>query len=535
VLWNGFNLQDLLNGGVDCSLLPINFVDDIKVQYGGCSALFGSGAIGGVIHLNNTLNFEKGLSSSISTGYGSYDNIFGGLNLGYSNASYSGFIRSFYNNAQNNFKFKNTIESNSPTQILKNAEREQYGILAGNAIKLGIKSKLESFVWFQDNDKNIPPTMATFSNPTNDNERDRFYRATASWKTWGNNSDFSLRSGFSNYFMTYDTSNFQSIQSSTNAEYNLKINANHLLNIGLDYTYEKGIAESLISNAQRNRIALFTSYRFTDNESKWKIALNFRDEAINQNFTPLTFSLGFERTITNSLLLKGIVSKNYRVPTFNDLYWEGLGNPNLKCESGLNEDLGFIFSPKIDRIGIRYEASGFNNMVTNWILWYPHVNQADKGKWKPENMSEVWARGIENDLSVVFPIDKLLVKTSISYSFTKSTKSKADFAGDPALNKQLIYVPLHKGLFSFTLKYKGFDLYYGQSYAGRRYSEMDNSRFVSPYSIGNISISKNLTFWNQALTISLQANNLWNSDYQVMEYYPMPPRNYQINIHLNFK
>lgn len=531
VLWNGFNLQDLLNGGVDCSLLPMNFFDDIKVQYGGCSALYGSGAIGGAIHLNNTMDFERGVSSSITTGYGSFGNLFGGGSLKFSNASYSGFVKTFYNEAQNDFTFKNMAEANFPVQRMHNAERSQYGVLGGSAFKLGEKSKLEGFFWFQDNDKNVAPTMSTFQNPVSDNQRDKFYRATASWKTWNEKSDFTLRTGFSNYYMRYDTSNFRSIQSSTDAEYNFKINANHLLNAGLDYTYEKGVSKSLTSNAQRNRIALFTSYRFTDDQSQWKAALNIRNELINSKFTPLTFSLGIERTMIPSLSLKGVVSKNYRVPTFNDLYWINLGNPNLKCESGLNEELGIIFSNHIERVSIRYELTGFNNMVSNWILWYPHIN--DRGNWKPENMSEVWSRGVENDLSVSFPIEKCWIKTSVSYSYTKSTKSKEDFAGDPALHKQLIYVPLHKGLLSIAIKYRGFDLYYGQNYAGKRYSEIDHSRSVKPYTIGNLSISKKVPFQHKALIFGLQANNLWNADYQVMEYYPMPGRNFQLNICLN--
>lgn len=529
VLWNGFNLQDLLNGGVDCSLIPINFIDDIKVQYGGGSALFGSGAIGGVIHLNNIIDFNKGLTYSLKTGYGSYNNMYGGLNLGYSNANYSGFIKSFYGGAQNDFKFKNTTEFGSPTQTLKNAERKQYGLLAGNAFKLSNQSKLESFFWFQDNHENIPPTMSTYENPNQDQQQDKFYRATISCKTWWDNADLTVRSGFSDYFMTFDTSHFQSIQSSTDAEYNLKINSNHLLNAGIDYTYEKGISTSLTSNAQRNRIALFTSYRFTDH--KWKVALNLRDELINQALTPITFSLGVERSVNSFLQIKGIVSKNYRVPTFNDLYWANGGNPNLKCESGFNQEIGFILSKKIEKINICYEATGFNNKVSNWILWYP----GDKGKWYAENVNKVWARGLENDLSLSFPIHKIIIKTSVSYSFTKSTQDKADFAGDPALDKQLIYVPLHKGLCTFTIIYKGFTLYYGQSYTGNRFTETDNSKIVAAYTLGNISISKKILLKNFALTVGLQANNIWNTTYQVMQYYPMPLRNYQINIQINFK
>ncbi|HEY4786712.1 MAG TPA: TonB-dependent receptor, partial [Bacteroidales bacterium] len=157
VLWNGFNLQDLLNGGVDCALLPINFFDDIKVQYGGCSALYGSGAIGGAIHLINNLDFDKGFNTTITSGYGSFDNLYGGLNLGFSNNNYSGFVRSFYNAAQNDFNFKFSSNPDSPTARMINANSKQYGILSGNAFKLNNHSRLEGYLWFQDNYKNIAP------------------------------------------------------------------------------------------------------------------------------------------------------------------------------------------------------------------------------------------------------------------------------------------------------------------------------------------------------------------------------------------
>ena len=529
VLWNGFNLQDLLNGGVDCALLPINFFDDVKVQYGGCSALYGSGAIGGAIHLNNNLEFDKGLSSAVYTGYGSYNNMFTGLNLNFGKSKYAGFIKSFYNSAQNDFPFKNTAEYGTPLQHLKNAERKQYGILAGNGIATGTNSRLESYFWFQDNDKNIAPTMLSYNNKANDNQRDKFYRATVSWKTKHEMSDFTVRTGFSNYYMTYNSSHFQSIQSSTEAEYNWNIGKHHLLNAGLDYTYEKGISESLISNALRNRFALFTSYRFTSNESKWKIAANIRNELINRELTPATFSLGFERFINTLVSIKGVLSRNYRVPTFDDLYWVTGGNTNLKCELGFNQELGLALSKKFDKINLRLETTGFSNKVSNWIQWRPLFN----GNWEPENISQVWARGLENDLSVSFPIRKLLVKATAAYTYTRSTKENEDYAGDPAYLKQLINIPRHKGLASVTMKYKGFTLYYTQNYLGRRYTQTDNSRSVAQYALGNCSISKKFNLLHQSIDVAFQANNIWNTAYQVMEYYPMPLRNYQINIHLN--
>ncbi len=49
ILWNGINLQDPLNGSINPSLFPLGIVDEIEIQYGGSGALYGSGAVGGVI------------------------------------------------------------------------------------------------------------------------------------------------------------------------------------------------------------------------------------------------------------------------------------------------------------------------------------------------------------------------------------------------------------------------------------------------------------------------------------------------------
>jgi iron complex outermembrane receptor protein len=530
VLWNGFNLQDLLNGGVDCALLPINFFDDVKVQYGGCSALYGSGAIGGAIHLINNLDFNKGFNASLTSGYGSFENIYGGWNLGYSSNRYSGFIRSFYNTAQNDFNFKFSSKPDARTGTMMNANSKQYGILAGNAFKLTNHSKIESFLWFQDNNKDIAPTLLTYGSGKYDNQRDKFYRAMASWKTWTELSDLTIRSFFSDYYTVWDSLRYRSVQLSNQAEYNLRINKNNMFNAGVDYTFEKGFAKSFITNPHRDRISLFTSYRFTGSDSRLQVAANIRDEMIDNVVKPVTFSVGFEYPVYREFMLKGNVSKNYRVPTFNDLYWFPGGNPDLRNESGFNEEVGFVFAPKWELFSIRYESTAFSNLVSDWILWQPSLNDANL--WTAENVNKVWARGVENDFSVSFPLNEFLIKTSVSYTYTRSTKEKADAPGDRTYHKQLIYVPEHKGMASLSVRYSGFTFYVAQSFTGLRYATQDNALSVDPYTLSNLSISKIFRYQNHQINGSFQINNLWNNVYQVIPNYPMPLRNFQLNIQL---
>ena len=53
ILWNGLNIQNAMLGQTDLSIIPSAFFDQISLEYGGASAMWGSGAIGGSIHLKN--------------------------------------------------------------------------------------------------------------------------------------------------------------------------------------------------------------------------------------------------------------------------------------------------------------------------------------------------------------------------------------------------------------------------------------------------------------------------------------------------
>ena len=55
VLWNGMPINSIANGLADLSGIFCNSFSDIVIVNGGEGSLFGSGAIGGSIHLNSLI------------------------------------------------------------------------------------------------------------------------------------------------------------------------------------------------------------------------------------------------------------------------------------------------------------------------------------------------------------------------------------------------------------------------------------------------------------------------------------------------
>src|SRR5690606_22669337 len=59
VIWNGININSIFTGQTDFNTISPLGYDEITVRSGGGGVQYGSGAVGGSIHLNNYFSFEK--------------------------------------------------------------------------------------------------------------------------------------------------------------------------------------------------------------------------------------------------------------------------------------------------------------------------------------------------------------------------------------------------------------------------------------------------------------------------------------------
>ncbi|MCC6691165.1 MAG: Plug domain-containing protein, partial [Bacteroidia bacterium] len=149
LLWNGFNLNNPMYGQFDLSLIPNYFADKVVVQYGGTAALWGSGAVGGAIHLNNEANFNKGLSLACGSSFGSFGTLVQNLQAQVSTKSWVTSLKVFNTTAENNFPYYNTMLPGSPKQIQKNNSLQEYGVLSENYFKINNRQKINLFFWYQ--------------------------------------------------------------------------------------------------------------------------------------------------------------------------------------------------------------------------------------------------------------------------------------------------------------------------------------------------------------------------------------------------
>lgn len=531
ILWNGFNINSPMNGQLDLSLVPVNFSDAVAVQYGGTSALWGSGAVGGAIHLNNRTKFNNGITAKSNSGAGSFDTYNQQASVEISKQKFISVVKLFNTTAKNNFRHENIFTSDKAKTTQQNAELKSYGLLSENYFLIKENQKINLLFWYQHTDRNIPPTMLQLINKSN--QVDNNYRITSEWKFTKKNLTTQVRAAYFNEALVYSDEIYQFVainraQSTiTEAETKINLSTQHFVNIGINNTFVIANASGYLNTLQQNRTAVFASYRYTDKQEKLSATISARQELVKQNFTPFTYSAGADYQLQKWLMLKSNISKVYRIPTFNDLYWTPGGNPNLLPESGYSEEIGLKIKLQTNAAPFTFttEPTVFNRTVENWIIWLPGISY-----WSPQNIMNVWSRGMETNSTLLIQLNKTKISFSVLSNYVVSTNQQTKSTNDASFDKQLIYVPMYSGHAKIAIGYKSLTFSYRHNYTGYRYTSTDNRQYLPPFYLGAAYLSYRKQFKNSTADFFVQINNLWDEQYQVVLTRAMPERNFNVGV-----
>ena len=529
--WNGFNINSPLNGIFDLSLFPVSAFDEVKVQPGASSALWGSGAVGGSIHLSHKPNFKPHFNVSIGSQVGSFgfhqENV--GIDFGSKKLSHRLMVLNQF--AENDFEYINPFTNVKETQ--RNNQVSTRALLSENNFSLNPKNLISLNWWYQQTDRNTPPTLfeTTLANQTDD-----VSRLTAEWFHQLKKGELKIRGAWFSELQDYtnltdDTSYFNNNQTFIGeAEFSRKLNAGFNLDLGLNQTSFLADVQSYKSEPiwqhRQSAFAGLSKSLFT----KIDLSVMLRQEVIDQQTAPFTYTIGAAWKIHKGLSLKAQHSKVYRTPTLNDFYWAPGGNPNLESEEGNAQELSLIWQHAKKSWSWQVALSAFNRHIENWIIWQPQ-----SGIWTPQNLLEVHSRGWETNSYLQWQKGKFGFRLNLITNYTVSTNEKASRANDESVGKQLIYTPIYSGTAGLEVKYSKITVRYNHSYTGYTYTTSDHSEWLDPYQLASLYIAYSPKWKKVGGSLFLRINNIWNEDFQVVRNRPMPGINYSIGINLNLK
>ncbi len=540
LVWNGIPLNSPMNGQWDLSLIPIFFQDRLAVEYGSAATLYGSGAVGGTIQLENHTAFGNGLRIGALSQVGSFSQLHQGLEVTLSKAHWYSRTRSFYQSANNDFR----LPSSALTARQTNAALQQYGLLQEVGLQLNSQHQLHLRLWLQETDREIPPPL---SSPISfAQQEDRLVNALATYQWRKKRFYLQLRSAFLKDYLHFkdslaviDAVN-RSERIVQEVEGRIILHPQHHIHLGVNYTYQRANADGFGETTPHRHLgAIFGAYTYSAEQGNWEGSVNLRQAYASDLDIPFIPSISLTayplklvgaNNTTQHLSLFTNIGRSFRQPTFNDLFWEPGGNPDLAPEKGWHTDVGATWKLENPVNSISTDVAFFSQSIDNWILWQP-----GSSFWFPDNVREVWSRGIEWSYRWKMNRKQWNINAFTAYTFTRSTITAVQSTRDLSLNQQLIYTPEHQGRINLGLAFHHIQVGYLHSFTGKQYTTSDNLRTLPAFDVGRASIAYALSFASWHSLISVQLDNIWDELYQVIENRPMPGRSVLISLDIQFQ
>jgi len=523
VVWNGININSVNNGQTGFNSLTVSLFDNINIRSGGGSIEFGSGAIGGTIHLNNQLRFGNYIENQVVTSIGSYETFQNLYKFSFGSEKTAVKFGISYNQSKNDYKW---LEHNLKNE---NGAYHNSNISLSVAQKLSENSKISFYAVKYSGNRQFSGQLP---NPSAAKEKykDDSFRNLIDFHYAKEEYSYSLK-------LAYLTEEYQYFADKNRGNYNFGKSNRFLTNYNFNYKFSN--SSNLESFSEFESVVGKTDQIKDKSRKQWSQSLIFNQKfedlismnvKIRKDFNsdykmPFIFALGVDVKPIRNTFVRINGSKNYRVPTYNDLYWPGLGNDKLIPESSIQGELGIGYKNnqfKID-LGAYYIES------KDKIVWKPGGNPDKPGLWSPINLSEVINKGVELVFAYNERINNHFFDIQFNYNYTLAT--------DKVSNKTLTYVPKHLLNGNMGYSFKRWSAYYQHLFNGEVFTTEDNlDMFTVPYfNIGNVGVNyKVINNDKNILDFGIKINNIFNKSYMILPSRPMPNRNFNININYKF-
>lgn len=513
VVWNGITINSQLTGQIDFNTInPFNY-SSVSVRSGGGSVQYGTGAIGGSIHLNNDLEFTKHFENRIVLGYGSFNTQSINYNNSLGTGKWSSTIGINYNSSDNDYRYLETDGLNT------NGEFNHLNLNFNSGISLANNHVIKLFHQTFVGDRNLSGTLLA---PGRSKFEDENFRTQVEWGHFGDKLTSKLKVAHLyeqfKYYENKDASSFTTSKVTTlfaryNADVTLTQNVD--INAFAEFANYSGVGDN-IGTPSRNdvAIAVILKHRFSNS---FRHNLSLRQDVSSDFTSPFLFAWHGSLDVSKWYKLQFNASRNFRMPTFNDLYWQPGGNLDLQAENSYQIDFGNQFNYK----NLSLNLNGYFIDSRNMIRWVPN----NEGIWSPSNVDNVGIYGIEAELGYQQNIlEKHHIVFQSNYAYTVSK--------DKATNEQLIYVPLHKANGSIAYNFKNIGFFYQHLYIG---SVRIIGGELDGYQLANCGLNYQFSNRkNQLIRLGLSLNNVFNTYYENIAFRPMPNRNIQTQIQVNF-
>ncbi|MBR5807372.1 MAG: TonB-dependent receptor [Alistipes sp.] len=572
VSWNGMRINNPMLGMTDFSMIPSYFIDDASLLHGTSSVNETGGGLGGAVKMSTTPAQNKGFGLQYIQGIGSFKTFDEFLRLTYGNDHWQVSTRAVLSTSPNDYKYRNHDKKENiydedmniigqyyPIERNKSGSYRDFHLLQEVYYNTGKGDRLGLNAWYINSNRELPMLTTDYGDDMefDNRQREQTFRGIISWDHIRSNWKVAAKAGYIYTWMAYDykrdvgngtmvhmtrsRSKVNTIYGQAEGEYYIGKKWLFTANLAAHQHFVESRDKNIILQEGNKGIVGYMKARIELSGSasvKWRpidrlgLSAVIREEMYGTEWTPIIPAFFVDGVLSKvgNITAKASVSRNFRFPTLNDLYFLPGGNPNLRKESGWSYDAGLSFA--VGRKGVyslKGSATWFDSYIHDWILWLPTT----KGFFSPKNIKDVHAYGVEMQVNLDVALTKeWQLSLDGTYSWTPSINHGEPIsAADQSVGKQLPYVPKHSSTITGRISWRKWSFLYKWCYYSERYTMSSNDISLTgklpEYFMSNISLEKEFSFRWADLSLKGTINNLFNEEYLSVLSRPMPGINFE--------
>lgn len=506
VLIDGIKAGSVTSGTTAFQFIPIDQVERVEITRGPQSSLYGSEAIGGVIQIFT----RKGGKSerpniTLEAGGGSYDTYNG-------SAAISGkWGQGWYSLGASQIGSQG-INAQSGTTVANgfNPDRDGYnntGLNAKTGYRFDNGTELEAFFLRAEGeteiDNSISSTTAFINQTVGATAAASFsdlWRSTVRVGQSVDDADQFRHNG--RFYSAFNTTRW-------NASWlnELALHKDHQLTVGADYRFDEIDSTTRYAETSRYDVGVFTewhgrifSQNFLNASLRWD-----QNQAFGES---VTGNLGWRFNWDYGLSVFASFGNAFKAPTFNQLFFPGFGNPNLRPEQSTSFEGGFAGRHS----WLSWELRGYHTNIEDLIVFSGtplaarNVGKAQIDGLEAELATQIGGWNNKLSMNLMTPKDRQTdlrlprrVTQSLSYDLSRSF-------GDVDVGASVIA-------------------------QGERFDDAANRIRLGSFMTADLRAAYHI---DKNWMLNAKLNNMFDKQYQTVNTYNSFGRNFYFSIHYNY-
>ncbi len=241
-------------------------------------------------------------------------------------------------------------------------------------------------------------------------------------------------------------------------------------------------------------------------------------------------SLSYRPVVSQLLYLRASYKNIFRMPTFNEAYFDHYGSTDILPESTDQVNIGATYTlkgmPAVP--GATFTLDGYVNNIHDMIVAVPF----NMFVWSMVNLGKVRTYGVDVTAEVtVSPARRHDVTLNLNYSFQRAMPLTSPESSE--WKKQVAYIPRHSGSAAISYENPWVNVSVSGTGVSDRYTTNNNlpaTRIAGYMEFG-------VTAWRafplrggHTIDIRADVQNILNEQYYIVARYPMPGRQFKISI-----